>query len=661
MIQNDTERIYFNQNLIYHKDKLYNSGGSLEISLCSSTTDYKTFSPPTLHISVIGENNLRRLCSLNYSDSVDLFISFKDVLANIDSIYSTNRSNVILKKYQFDRSIKFEFIQVQSIGDRVVTISIIHSSTDFAKVIVPYSVFSAFAIGILKYFVNEFVNISLNLSSRSLLTEILEQNKMIRNGIMILPSSLIEKNINLNSEEVIEEQKEPENKLIMDTIDDFDKFLGKDMENIDLPDLTDKKIIEEKPKNLENNSLLINKVLGKDLSVLETLLTASITRPDPIISIFESFRKSMNLTDENSFLPNISHNDLKSILYISKLLHDIYLNRYLIKNQPIPSGFPILRYNPDRLDDINSINLNLAYDLLLIVGFIKIFRSRMESRESDANKNGAIFYLRLRIFLDPLVYSFLDISKSKIIFNNICTNFEKYSELGFFNHYQNILKENGFDIILLNDIRSVCDELGNKVFNKDIMSTTINHKHNELYKSGFLRINSDNNLSIEQIINELVPLEVLEKNGADLSEGNESLQKFLSSISEEVLNIFHKKEIEKPKEEKVKKDNSTNLLKTVKYFNNEIIKTYRDDFFNYIENLKYDNYNFENDIYNSEEFGENIIKALYIWNESDDKKVPLTEFRSKLEDCLLTKDLILAKYKNKIENENSENWDLSLL
>ena len=120
MNQNDLERIYFNQNMLYHKDKTYNSGGSLEVSICNNTTDYKTFSAPTLHISVIGENNLRRLCSLNYPDSVDLFVSIKDILANIETIYSTNRNNVLLKKYQFDRSLKFEFIQIQNMGDRVV-------------------------------------------------------------------------------------------------------------------------------------------------------------------------------------------------------------------------------------------------------------------------------------------------------------------------------------------------------------------------------------------------------------------------------------------------------------------------------------------------------------------------------------------------------------
>jgi hypothetical protein len=667
MNQNDLERIYFNQNMLYHKDKTYNSGGSLEVSICNNTTDYKTFSAPTLHISVIGENNLRRLCSLNYPDSVDLFVSIKDILANIETIYSTNRNNVLLKKYQFDRSLKFEFIQIQNMGDRVVSISVIHSSSDFTKVVVPYSVFSTFAIGILKYFVNEFVKISFDFSSRNLLTEILEQNKMIRNGIMILPSTLIENkaNIDLIQNSIKESNEEFPTTNIEETIDDFDKFLGKDMENIQVPDLNSKVILEEKPKNLEVNSLLINKTLTKDLSVLESMLSAAITRPDPMISIFEGFRRSMNLDSSFSFLPNINKDDLKSLLYISKITHDTYLNLYINKNVSIPSGFQILKYKVDDINSIDPFNINLAYDILLIFGFIKEFRSRMESRESDANKNGALFYLRLRTFLDPLAYSFINPIKSKIILNSLSTNFEKYSELGFFNHYQNILTTNGFKEITVSDIRNFCNELYEKVLKKEeVFSVTIDGKHKDLYKTGFLRINSDNNLSIEQIINELVPLEVLEKNGVDLTEGSDNLKKVLENmnVSETILNIFHKKDIvEKPAE--VKKESVSNILKTVKFFNNEIPEKYRNEFFNYIENLKNNNYDFSNSIYEEEELGDNIVKALYVWNESDNKKEPLTTFRTKLEDCLLTKELIIAKYRSTIENNKSkeDEWNFELL
>lgn len=668
MIQNDLERIYFNQNMLYHKDKTYNSGGSFEVSICNNTTDYKTFSAPTLHISVVGENNLRRLCSLNYSDSVDLFVSIKDILSNVESIYSTNRNNILLKKYQYDRSLKFEFIQIQNMGDRVVVISVIHSSSDFTKVVIPYSVFSAFAIGILKYFVNEFVKISFDFSSRNLLTEILEQNKMIRNGIMILPTTLIENksSIDLFQTDITKEKESEEfsTSKIEETMDDFDNFLGKDMENIQVPDLNSKVILEEKSKNLEVNSLLINKTLTKDLSVLESMLSASVTRPDPMISIFEGFRRSMNLDTSFSFLPNINKNDLKSLLYISKINHDMYLNLYMNKNTPIPSGFQILKYKVDDINSIDSFNINLAYDILLIFGFIKEFRSRMESRESDANKNGALFYLRLRTFLDPIAYSFINPLKSKIILNLLSANFEKYSELGFFNHYQNILESNGFKVITSDDIRNFCNELYEKVLkNEEVFSVTIDSKHEYLHKTGFLRIKSDNNLSIEQIINELVPLEVLEKNGIDLTEGSDNLKKVLENlnISETVLNIFHRKDIIKSEP---KKEITSNILKTVKFFNNEIPEKYRNEFFKYIEDLKYNNYDFTNSVYEEEEFGDNIIKALYVWNESDNKKEPLTTYRTKLEECLLTKELILAKYRTVIENNvvtKEDEWNFELL
>lgn len=668
MIQNDSERFYFNQNLIYHKDKIYNSGGSLEISICSSTTDYKTFSSSTLHISIIGENNLRRLCSLNLPDSVDLYSSCKDVIQNVETIYETHRNNTIIKRYQFDRMLKFEFLKLQGSGDRVVIISVIHSNSDFAKVIVPYAIFCSFAIGILKYFVNDFVNISFNFSTRNLLTELLEQNKMIKNGIQVLPSMLIESyerggKLESSSETSIVQPPNdiPVNTQMESTLEDFDKFLGKDMENIDLPDLKSKAIIEEKSQNIEVKNLFIEKTLTKDLSVLESMITAAITRPDPLISLMEGFRRSMNLDESITFLPGISKNDLKSVLYLTKVYHDTFFNMYINNMAQIPSSFTILKYQIPKNVEINNLNISLAYDLLLIFGFIKLFRSRMESREADANKNGSIFYMRLRTFLDILVYPFLDISKAKSISNTVYSNFEKYNQFEFFNHYQKILSDNKFEVISLNDIREFCEELHTKILTNNLTKiNNIHQRHEELFKNGFLRIKSDNNLSIEQIINELVPLEVYEKLGINLKEGSEELNKAIQqhSISNEITNIFLRKE---PKKEQV-----SNLVKTIKFYNNEVPEKYRNEFFEYIEKLKFDNFDFYTSKYDVEELGDNIIKSLYIWNESDNKSEPLTTYRLKLEECILTKNDILSKYKNaeptevKEKIKPEEEWSFNL-
>jgi len=662
--QND-ERIFFNQNMIYYKDKTYNSGGSLEVSICNNTTDYKTFSAPAIHLSVIGENNLRRLSIINYVDSVDLYNSFKTIIQNVETIYQTNRNNVLIKKYQFDRILKFEFIQIQDINERVVSISIIFNSSDFTKVVIPYSVFCAFVIGILKYFVNQYVDITFTMSMRNLMTEILEQNKSIKNNIKVLPSVLFEIDNKIKVEDSTqvaralgEDSEVIVNEDMTNILNDFDNFLGKDMENIVVDDLTSKAVLEEKKVKNEVISSFITKTLSNDMSILETMLTSASTRPDPMICLFEGFRRSMNLDENFSFLPLISMENLKSFLYISKLYHDFYLNSY-INGSSIPSGFFILKYKINDISKINEINKQLAYDILLISAYMKIFRSRVESRDPDANKNGALFQLRIRTFLDPLVYSILEHIDSKIINSIISSNFEKYEQLGFFNYYQKILEENNFEKVNINDIRQFCIELDEKILSRDVLSINIEDRHDILFQNGILRIKRDNNLSIEQIINELIPLQVLEKNNIDLKEGSSELQKAIEnySISKDVLDIFL------GKESKVEKVKISNISKTVRYFNNEISETYRDDFFNFIDSLKDSNFDFNNSLYQIEELGENIIKSLYVWNESDNKNEPLTSYRAKLEECILTKELILAKYfSNKTnEDEKKDEWNLDIL
>lgn len=668
MYNQNEERIYFNQNFINYRDKIYNSGGTFEISISNNTVDYKNFSSPNLLISIIGENKLRRMCSLNYTDTIDLYNSIKEIIQNIENIYNTQRNNVINKKYQFDRNLKFEFIYIKDINERVVSVSIIHNTSDFAKVVIPYSVFCSFAIGILKYFVNEYVNVTFSLSTRNLLTEILDQNKLIRNGIMILPSSISQIDNKINGGEstqvaaqAFENDSDPScgtAERISDVLDDFEKFLGKDMENIVVEDLTSKAVLEEKKNNNEITSRFVTKTLTNDLEVFESMLAACVSRPDPMISLFEGFRRSMNLSDSFNFLPMISKENLKSLLYVSKFNHDFFVNSAINENKAIPSGFQILKYKVEDFEKIDFLNVQLAYDILLISGFMKIFRSRMESRVQDIDKNGSLFYLRIRTFLDPLVYSFLDEKKGKIITTNICNNFEKYETLQFFNHYQKILSENGFTTINVNDIREFCNEVNDKVLTKGILDININDRHENMFKNGTLRINIDNKLSIEQILNQLLPLEILEKSGVDLNEGSEKLTKAIEiySIEKDVLDIF----LRKDKEEKVK---ISNISKTVKFYNNEIPDGYREEFFKFIDDLKESNFDFQNSSFPVEELGENIIKSLYVWNESDNKKEPLSNYRAKLEECLLTKELILAKYLNSKIEEKEENveWNLELL
>ena len=80
------------------------------------------------------------------------------------------------------------------------------------------------------------------------------------------------------------------------------------------------------------------------MSVLESMITATITRPDPLIALMEGFRRSMNLDESITFLPGISKNDLKSALYLTKVYHDTFFNMYINNMAQIPSSFTILKY-----------------------------------------------------------------------------------------------------------------------------------------------------------------------------------------------------------------------------------------------------------------------------------------------------------------------------
>jgi len=253
-----------------------------------------------------------------------------------------------------------------------------------------------------------------------------------------------------------------------------------------------------------------------------------------------------------------------------------------------------------------------------------------------------------------LVYSFLDESKINSILNTITTNFELYDNIGFFNHYQNILKDYGFKKVSVEDIKEFCNELNNKVFSKGILSVNIEEKHKELYGSKFVRIKSDNNLTIEQIINEIVPLEILEKIGRDITEELKN-----DKISDVTREIFTNKKEEK--QIKDKKETKNSIIKTIEFFNNEIPKNLKDEFLKYCKEIELNK--FEYNKFNLEEFGENIVKTVYLWNELENRNILYTDFRSKLENVLMTKDLILTKFRseeNKTSSVKNDEWNFSL-
>jgi hypothetical protein len=137
---------------------------------------------------------------------------------------------------------------------------------------------------------------------------LLEYNKQSVNLLKSLPSHIFE------SEQLNTKESEPiiENTNIVDTINDFEQFLGDDMKNISVPELNSKVVVEEKKKNTNSgNSLLISKTLTNDLSVLESMLNASIR-----FNNFESGSGLMNPFETMTFfIPYLCTSRARSVMY----------------------------------------------------------------------------------------------------------------------------------------------------------------------------------------------------------------------------------------------------------------------------------------------------------------------------------------------------------
>ena len=111
------------------------------------------------------------------------------------------------------------------------------------------------------------------------------------------------------------------------------------------------------------------------------------------------------------------------------------------------------------------------------------------------------------------------------------------------------------------------------------------------------------------------------------------------------------------------KENKTNLLRYLKFIENEIPENEREEFLNVIENEFSDkSFDFQKykDKFNFEKYGTNVIKALYIWNPEENIKTTKSykDFYSRVEESIIDVDLFLMNLasSSKTDNDESESW-----
>lgn len=636
----DKETKWFSQTLLTFKDKQFNTDGFLRLAISTNSEDYKFFNPPIFNISI--STNIQKSYNLNIQNAEDLLESFDQALKQ-----SNGNEIIIEKKYQKTAKIYFRFAIENVNQTRVVVVEIISNESDATKIIIPLKpTFQSF-LRRLRYYVQNYDQICLSLLGQSInyeSSQIIQQLPSLIKGISSQIISQIPEQ-ELEQDSGAPEIKPEEVKETTASIEDLDKFLGDDMENINIPEI-DKNKAEEGTPIVEIQSDIVEKILSDDLTNLESKLTSFGVSKQPVLDLIEDLETSLGF----SLIPGINEDDKKSLVYLSTLSQNYYSKSYTINDTAIPSSTPILKYKSSADDK----NVELAKDLLTIIGYFRTVRRRMESKIQNAYDNKSMVYLFLRCFMDPICFSFIDhLSKNELV-SSIKNRYMYFNKNGFFDRYIQLLKDNNCPEISVRDITDFAEEVSDKIVGKTL---NIDELHQKSYENEEVKLPSKNTFSLEQIINEFIPLEINYKMGFNFKD-KELVKKFKENnkISDEILNFFIKKQkVEKTTQiEKI-----TPLQRWVDKYKQDIPDGYRDSFIKHIKELKYEKFNFEKNTYPLDEFDDRIVKALYVWDPESDSniKTNFNHFATLVEDEQMTKESILVTTKEEKDSKSVSDWD----
>jgi len=183
-------------------------------------------------------------------------------------------------------------------------------------------------------------------------------------------------------------------------------------------------------------------------------------------------------------------------------------------------------------------------------------------------------------------------------------------------------------------------------------SSYVKQMHEKSIAENNSRIGSKNNYTLEQIINEILPLEIAEKTGKDIKNDLViSELKETHPISDEIIKLFQDKKT------KIKKQNTIgNLERIVKFYmdKSEIPDQYKDDFIEYIKGVGNNKIDFNNFKFPIEEFGDNIIKILYLWDPEGNPKIAnnYKYFFGKVDNEIMERSLIITQIKTYEKSKN---------
>ena len=625
---------WFSQTLLTFKDKAFNTDGYLRVAISTNTEDYRFFNPPLFSISINNANSYQKSANLNIQNVEDLLESFQKVFKHMNGDELT-----VEKHYNIKSKLFFKFSIHPSSQERVVVMEIYSNESDAVKVIVPIKpTFQSF-MRRLKFFVENYDR----LCTQLLMSTISYESTQI---IQQLPGLIKGVSSQITQQEIIQDNRAPEPEPAKVTESettnyDFEKFLGEDMENIKVPEI-DTDFIEQKQEEsiVEFDSPFVAKVLKNDLTNLESKLTSFAVSTNPVVDIAEDL--ATQLPVEN-LLNGITEDDMKSLVYLSKLLIEYDTKAYTISNRPVPTATPTLKFKGKKTDE----NVDLAKDILTLISFMKLFIMRMETKVENPYDSKTLMYVYMRYMLDAFCFSYLQEFTNSEIKSSVVNRYKYFDSIGVFDSYKAILHDNNCSPVEIVDIEGFADQ----VYNAIVKSPMIEDTHETMYQQGSVKLPSKHKFNLEQIINEFVLLEVNEKIGFDFKD-KDAVQKLKDQgISDVIMKFFTgSKKVEKKSTMK----KITPLQRVVEKFQQDIPEQYREDVMNHVKDLEYNKFDFSKCVWPLEEFDSRVVVALYVWDPDADSKMKsnFAHFMSLVESEQMTKDDIIIANSESSKTES---------
>jgi len=649
---------WFNQILFFYSDTKLNSNGTMKLNLSvNSKEGHNSFSSPSLLLTI--SNQLSKSLSLRIEHMYDIVETFEIIY----KMYINNDQNIygveFERAYGKNTSLILKVMKKVDSGEVIFRLMLQSGLNDLTFIDFRFRIFQA----VYKLFVNftdSYTNICFDLLNKSIDEHNLERIKEIPITLKAILS-------NLNSIKIsgdLPASSAPIEKIYSNIdktnkeISELNEFLGRDMTNIKVPGIDIlkpkepirdidgtreyiPKITGTKEYTIDIKSKFVLKVLNCDLYNLQKFLISIKDSSNSLKSIVE-FIKS-GYSEELDLLPGIKETEYNSSIYISEVIWKSIILLHNNKSKQIPYGTHVIFYKTEQIQTDNS---DLAFDLLMLMSYIKILRIRMEDRTPNYIENFSMFYIQFRYLMAILCFSFIRNQDPTKVSNIVANRFKDYNKIGFFNHYNNKLENFNCQPITEADILKVHNDFFEKFLEikKDVIDL-----HEELYKNGNLSIPPNSEFNREQIINEIIPLQVLRHTGEDLN-------LFKDKFSEKVFSTISAK-----KEEPNQKEEKSNIIRYVEANKDKVPENELKFFLKVLRKLKNKNFKFEKYSISYIEFEDEIIKALHVWKPEDDPKLinNYGHFLKCCEDCILTKQQILS-LSEKVEDSAWSNIDAFL-